>query len=111
MLLLWVLIVVCVSCLSCCRVYSLLSCGYLLGKGRPLCSLVGDYFVAFLYGVLDQVCYLIVSIPDLCRLPDFDSLRELSANSCSLLAMTLTSQIPLFINPKHLRLELLRPMV
>ena len=68
------------------------------GKGMTSLLSCRWCFVAFPYGVLDQVCYLIVSVLDLCRLPDFDSSRELSANSCSLLAMTLTSQIRFLSN-------------
>ena len=53
--------------------------GHLLGKGWPLGSLVCDvflcfvaFFLCFLFlscGVLGQVWYLIVSVPDLCLLP------------------------------------------
>ena len=51
-------------------------CGHLLGNGRPLDCLVYDVFlcssfVTFPYGVLGQVWYLIVSIPDLCLLSYF----------------------------------------
>ena len=40
-------------------------------------------FVTFSYGVLGQVCYLIVSIPDLCLLPttSFTLLSELQINT------------------------------
>ena len=34
-------------------------------------------FITFLYGILGQVCYLIVSILDLCRLSYFSSILEL----------------------------------
>ena len=58
-----------------CLVFVMLTClfiapwGYLLGKGLPVgsglwCLIV---FVNFPCGVLDQVWYLIVSIPDLCH--------------------------------------------
>ena len=65
--------VIYVSCLSmsCFLVCSLQPCGHLLGKGKPLGSLVCDvllYFVTFPCGVLGLVWYLIVSIPDLCLL-------------------------------------------
>ena len=45
------------------------------GKGWPLGSLVCDVFLCLFvpYGVLGQVWYLIVSIPDLCLLPNFQS--------------------------------------
>ena len=33
-------------------------------------------FVTFLYGVLGQVCYLIVSIPDLCLLSTLVSIKR-----------------------------------
>ena len=73
--LLWI-IFICVSCLSLpyCLICSMQPCGPLLGKGRPLSSLVHDVlmcFIAFLYGVLGQVWNLIVSILDLCLLPYF----------------------------------------
>ena len=93
-LLLWIICVIYVMCLSCFRVCSLLTFGHLLGKGRPLvCDvwllfchflvwypgsgvvlLIADlchlsYFKAFPCGVLGQVWYMIVSIPDICLLP------------------------------------------
>ena len=49
--------------------------GQLLGKGQPLGSPVCDVscvFVTFPCGVLCQVWYLIVSMPDLCLLLYFD---------------------------------------
>ena len=70
-LLLWIIFVICGSCLSL-RYYlvcSLQPCGHLLGKDWPLGSLV--CFVTFPYGVLGQVWYLIASSPDLCLLPFF----------------------------------------
>ena len=80
-LLLWILCVICASCLSLsyCFVCCLQPCGHLLGKRLPLGSLVCDglkflCFVTFLYGVHDQVWYLIVSIPDRCLLPYFKKL-------------------------------------
>ena len=74
-LLLWILFVVCVSCLS-----VILSCMFFAafwspaGKGLAfwfsyiLCFFF-CVFVAFPYGVLGWVWYLIVSIQDLCLLP------------------------------------------
>ena len=61
-------------CMSYCLVCSLQPCGNLLGKGWPLSIFfiaVFLCFVTFPYGVLGQVWYLIVSNPDLCRLPYF----------------------------------------
>ena len=53
----------------------LAACGHLLGKGCPIGSLVYDVFLCvffnFPYGVLGQVLYLILWIPDLCLLPYF----------------------------------------
>ena len=75
MLLLKILLVIYVTCLACCFVCSLQYCGHLLEKGWPLGSLVCDvllYFVTFPCDVLDQMSYLIVSIPDLCLLPYFN---------------------------------------
>ena len=43
-------------------------CGHMLGKSRPLGFIV-LCFVFFLFSVLGQVWYLIVSIPDLYLLP------------------------------------------
>ena len=63
-----------VSCLSCFLVCSLLPRGHLLGMDWRLGSLVCDVFcvfVTFPSGVLGQVWYLIVSIPDLCLLTNF----------------------------------------
>ena len=67
--------VACVSCLSCYLVvYLLQSCGHLLGKGRPLGSLVCGYSLCFItsqWGVLGQMWYLSVSVADLCILSYF----------------------------------------
>ena len=78
-LLLWILFLICVSCLSLsvsyCLVCSLQPCDHLLGKGWPLGFLVYDVFLCFVtlpYGVLGQVWYLILSIPELCVLPYLD---------------------------------------
>ena len=57
-----------------CLVRSLQPCDYLLGNGSPLGFL--DVFLCFCHfpnGVLGQVWYLIVSIPDLCLLLYFYS--------------------------------------
>ena len=70
-LLLWILNIIYGSCLSCCLVCSLQSCGRLLGKGLHLGSLMCDVFLCFVTfpcGVLGQMWYLIVSILDLCLL-------------------------------------------
>ena len=74
-LLLWIIFVIYVSCLSCFLVCSLQTCGHLLEKGWPLCFLVCYVLLCFATlscGVLGQVCYLIVSIPDLCLLTYFE---------------------------------------
>ena len=70
-LLLWILFVICVSCLL-----AILSCLFLAGWERTdLLALLYVMFsciiVTFPYGVLGQVWYLIESIPDLCLLPYF----------------------------------------
>ena len=47
-------------------------CGHLLGKGWPLGSSLWCLIVIWsLSRILGQVCYLIVSIPDLCTLTYF----------------------------------------
>ena len=54
--------------LSYCLVCSLQHCGYLLGRADLLALWYITFScvsVTFPYGVLGQVCYLIVSIPDL----------------------------------------------
>ena len=67
MLLLWIIFIIYVSCLSLlfCLVCSLQPCDYLLGKGRPIGSLV--YYVSlclipFSYCVKGQVWYLILTV-------------------------------------------------
>ena len=45
MLHLWMLLVIYFSCPSCCLICSLQHCGYMLGKGWPLGSLVCDVFL------------------------------------------------------------------
>ena len=54
---------------SYCLVYSLQPCGHLLG--RFSCMWFFLCFFTFPYSVLGQVCFLIVSIPNLCLLPYF----------------------------------------
>ena len=76
MLLLWILFVICDSCLSLlyCLVCSLQTCDHLLGKAdllALLCVMFSCVFDTFPCVILDQVRYLIVSIPDLCLLPYF----------------------------------------
>ena len=47
-------------------------CGHLLGKGCLLGSPVCDVFLCFVtfpYGILGQVWYLILTIPNICLLP------------------------------------------
>ena len=46
-------------------------CGHLLGKGLPLGSRLWSLTVSLSLGILGQVWYLIVSIPDLCTLTYF----------------------------------------
>ena len=55
------------------RVCLYVPCGHLLGKGRPLGSLVWYLTVSLFFpiGIQDQVWYLILSIPDLCTLAYF----------------------------------------
>ena len=46
------------------------------GKGLTSCLffvMFNCIFVTFPYGILSQVCYLFVSIPDICRLPYFEN--------------------------------------
>ena len=58
-----------------CLVFLLLSRLFIAAWERAaLLALVGDVyciFVTFPCGILDQVWYLIVSFPDMCRLPNF----------------------------------------
>ena len=70
-LLLLIIFVIYVSCLSCFLVCSLQPCGHLLGKADLLARLhvnISCVFATFSCGVLCQVWYGIVSIPDLCLL-------------------------------------------
>ena len=67
-LLLWIFFLICVSCLFCYLVCSLQPCGHMLPRAEVLallCVMFSCVFVTFPYGVLGQVWYLIVSIPDL----------------------------------------------
>ena len=70
-LLLWSLLLIAFRiCLS--NYLFLAALDHLLGKGLPLGSFVCDVFLCFVtfpYGVLGQVWYLIVLIPNLCLLP------------------------------------------
>ena len=55
-----------------------------LEKGRPLGSLICDVsyvFVTFPFVVMGQVWYLILPIPDLCLLPQFD-IRDQVCHAC-----------------------------
>ena len=47
-------------------------CGHLLGKGWPLLCDVSCVFVTYPYSDLGHVWYLILWIPDLCKLPYFE---------------------------------------
>ena len=65
-----------VLCLLCfVRVCLYVLCGHLLGKGWPLGSRLWCllWVCHFPIGILGQVWYLIVSIPDLCNLITFNS--------------------------------------
>ena len=72
--LIWVLCFCSVLCLLCfMRVCLYVLCGHLLGKGWPLGSRLWCLLCVchFPIGILGQVWYLIVSIPDLCNLITF----------------------------------------
>ena len=62
-------------CYAFVRIRLLLPCGHLLGKGWPLGSRLWCLIVSLLLsiGILGQVWYLIVSIPDLCPLSYFNT--------------------------------------
>ena len=66
-LLLWIICVIYVLYLSCFRVCSLLPCGYLLGRADLLFVMFNCLFDTFPCSILGKVWYLIVFIPDLCR--------------------------------------------
>ena len=79
-------------------VCSLQPCCHLLGKGRPLGSLVCDVFlcyVTFPFGVLGQVWFLIVSIPDLCLLYFNPAVR--SKSGVLLLFIRWFMYLPMFV--------------
>ena len=58
------------------RVCLYVPCGHLLGKGCPLGSRLWCLCVChFPIGILGQVWYLIVLIPDLCTLTYLDNLK------------------------------------
>ena len=67
-LLLWILCVMYISCLSCCHVSLFQPCGHLTAS-LSWCDVF--LFLSLPCGVLGQVSYLIVYIPDLCLLPYF----------------------------------------
>ena len=72
-LLLWIICLFYVLCLPRIRVCSLLPCSHLKGKDWPFGSCLWCllWFVTFPFGILGQVWYLIVSIPDPCCLSYF----------------------------------------
>ena len=78
-LLLWIFYVFVLSCVCnvFVRVCLYVLCGHLLGKGWPLGSRLWCllWVCHFPIGILGQVWYLIVLIPDLCFLTHYDSLR------------------------------------
>ena len=84
-----------VLCLLCfVRVCLYVLCGHLLGKGWPLGSRLWCllWVCHFPIGILGQVWYLIVSIPDLCTLtyflawrPNYIEQLQCKSNSCVLL--------------------------
>ena len=105
LLLLGILFVIYVSC---CLICSLQPCGHLLGKGWPLGSLGYDVFLCFVtfpYGFLGQVWYLIVSIPDICLLPCFNSksIKTLVELSHGIQSQRLTSEGALSPNDDSFR--------
>ena len=71
----FLLFMLCV-CRACCLICSLQPCGHLLGKGfgllALLCVMFSCGFVTLPCGVLGQVWYLIVLIPDLYLLPCYN---------------------------------------
>ena len=72
-----------VLCLLCfVRVCLYVLCGHLLGKGWPLGSRLWCllWVCHFPIGILGQVWYLIVSIPDLCTLTYFAKRRDLPSD-------------------------------
>ena len=69
-LLLWIIYVIYSLSFPCFRVCSSLPCGHLKGNGWPLDSCCDVYcdFVTLPVGILGQMWYLVVSIPDSSRL-------------------------------------------
>ena len=67
--------VLCLLCFVCVCLYVL--CGHLLGKGWPLGSRLWCllWVCHFPIGILGQVWYLIVSIPDLCTLTYYENVH------------------------------------
>ena len=80
MLLLWILFVSCVSCLSllCCHCSLVVTCWKRDDLFAFLCVMFSCVFVTSPYGVLGQVWNLIVSIPYICVLPNFQVVLSLS---------------------------------
>ena len=67
-------------CLSHCLVCSLQPCGHLLGRADLLVLLYMMFscvFVIFPYGVLGQVWYLMVLIPDIFLVPHFETIIKI----------------------------------
>ena len=83
-LLLWIFYVFVLSCVCYVfvRVFLYVFIGHLLGKGWPLGSRLWCllWVCHFPIGILGQVWYLIVSIPDLCTLTYFDMYVDLRIN-------------------------------
>ena len=84
-LLLWIFYVFVQSCVCYVfvRVCLYVLCGHLLGKGWPLGSRLWCLLWVFHFpiGILGQVWYLIVSIPDLCTLTYFVSELFISSST------------------------------
>ena len=72
LLLLWINAVIFVLCLLCFRVCSMLPCSHLKGKGWPLGSCLWCYCVTIPFGILGQMWYSIVSVPDPCCLSYYE---------------------------------------
>ena len=76
-------------CLSWFRFCSVLPFGHLKGKS-DLLALVCDVYcdlVTFPFGVLGQVWYLIVSIPNHCCLSYFAKISEVTQSGCTSIVM------------------------
>ena len=80
MLIFYVFVLSCV-CYVFVRVCLYVLCGHLLGKGSPLSSRLWCllWVCHFPIGILGQVWYLIVSIPDLCTLTYFNKFFHTSS--------------------------------